>query len=119
MDTLEYPSLSSAIQLTSGTAWLQGGIVTIIPPAGIQSISGNYSIFSILVESIQPTGFSYELVFYKDAAGTIESGRHRFSQTGEIPVIPEKHEAANGLYAKIAASVGGGKATISIKYRIV
>jgi hypothetical protein len=105
--------------LTSGASWTKGVVIPIVGANVIESISGKIVIDTIVVESLVPTGFTYELFLFSDASGLIELGRFRFAITGDLILSLKKIDVHDALYGALACQAAGAKATISIQYRIV
>jgi len=119
MEHKTYPTLTAGVTLTSGSSWTKGAVVPIVGADVLKSISGKFIIDTIVVESIVPTGFVYELFLYSDASGTIPQGQFRFSSLGDLIVSQRKQDIHETLYGSVACQAAGARVTISIQYRIV
>lgn len=117
-----YPTLADGVTLTTAAGdWALGNFTEIIPAAAITS---KFDIMEILVEDVDKTDKTYELVLYH-STGDVECGRARFaaaSNKGGVPTVSIQTgiiPANSRVRAKLAIENGGSKiAKISIRYHL-
>ncbi len=115
-----YPTLADGVTLTTAAGdWALGTVVEIVP---INMITSDFDIHEVVIEDVNTTDKTYELVLYS-GPGDTEIGRIRFAAstnkggvpnaTMQTPII----DANLRIRAALAIQDGTGKtAVVSIRY---
>lgn len=115
-----YPTLADGVTLTTGADdWEQGAFIEIVPA---DTITKDFDIHEVVVESVNTADKTYELHLYS-GADDILIGKARFAAGSVRGGVPNVHEqmdliAANSrIRSKLAIADGGSKTLVlSLRY---